>query len=365
MNSLLSMCIYFFLLFVVCQSNDQVIEISVDGSQNQQINTQNQATRQNTNAKNQTRNNDKQHVAFSFTQDTHYIFYAPITAAAYRHLGFDPILLMVETPYANQRLIDLVSKYAKNWAGVRVHPIKALGGAVTLTSQVGRMFAACTRHLSSNSSIMISDVDMLVLDSRIYGNWNKANPAHYTGYYASYITVGAGQRPQVDDDPWNDEGVSGKWTMLQMCFVDAQVWVWRQALDLPASGCSISSAIADTLSRDAKDVERVGWAYDQHLLTTAFTKQRKILKASGLDMDLHCTDYRSEPYLQMDGRFRNWDNTVYGHGHDFAPYSTAHLPRNGYQQDKWDITLRMLRQRFGPAFATVAEAYHKEFLENI
>jgi len=252
-----------------------------------------------------------------------YLFFAPITAWAWKKLGVDVRFLMpfgkigVPEKYLNQsqiigkRLFELVLRNITQTEHNKDLSVKILeftppteNHEVTYT-QVSRLFAAADTSIPDNEILITSDCDMLVF---------QVPPHDLNGVFSVF---GADLVPPKQ---------------FPMCYVTATAAAWRKVF---VKGRALQECLDDALAAENSIHMRSDlWCRDQELLYNGINLSEGILY---FNRAYEGTQFATKRYDRDDAYLL-----------DRLSFDTVdfHCPRPGYEEKNFEIILKVLQYHY-------------------
>ncbi len=180
-----------------------------------------------------------------------YIVYLPITAACWKKLGYECLVILVGTPQQWNRspAHRVVLEALMPWAGKIVWMPELEGHKTHVVSQVSRIFAAgCS--LAADDYLLTSDADMWPLDRAYFHKQDPSRPFHV--WYRNAYEV--------------EDGVQ----KYPICYLGGNVKIWREIMRLgDDNGVDrLREELDSGLGRGASGM--TAWCFDERLFGIRF-----------------------------------------------------------------------------------------------
>jgi hypothetical protein len=180
-----------------------------------------------------------------------YIVYLPITAACWKKLGYECLVILVGTPQQWNRSPShrVVLESLIPWAGKIVWMPEFEGHKTHVVSQVSRIFAAGS-SLPADDYLLTSDADMWPLDRAYFHKQDASRPFHV--WYSNAYEV--------------EDGVQ----KYPICYLGGKVKIWREIMRLGEDDAigRLQNELDHGLGRGASGM--TAWCYDERLFGIRF-----------------------------------------------------------------------------------------------
>lgn len=283
-------------------------------------------------------------VVLSTDLSTTYAFFAPITAAIWRHLGFRPMLMALSqdgsgSDWMGDPIGRMVIEHAV-YAGAEIRFVPKIPGFLDSTiAQFSRVFGAMFADVRETDYVLTADVDMIPCP-KMPGFLAQGNPdaeAHL--FYSNAY--------EHESEP--------HWPM---CYIGAPARVWRKWLGTPTYRVHwVDFGMREILERDLGARETwdskdswTAWNFDEKWISAQIAKDREWFAA-------HVQRIFRDP--QRDRVDRAW--------WDKCPPASecvdCHALRPGFADENWPKILPVIAAASSPGWAEQFDGYRRKFVD--
>ena len=262
-------------------------------------------------------------------KDYNYVFYLPLTALAWEHLGFHSIVLLTGSrlQWSSQPALALVLKKLQERNATVIH-LESLPANEVMLSQVSRLFVSGFYNFTDSDYLVTTDADLWPLEKSYLllepGKQILSTNAHCCGDFVH-------------------EGV--KYDMIPMGSVGATIGTWRDVMSndgetpLPNDVEGILQYLERDFGRSTvrgavQKGENVGWYLDQRTISI---RAGQWATKHGLDKVQYHTRKVGRDRIDRSG----WSTS------DMDGKIDAHLLQNGYKSSEWLKLRELLLHMYG------------------